>query len=173
MPNYRRYRLPGGAWFFTVNLLERRDNDLLIREIDLLRVCVARERARRPFEIVAWVVLPEHMHWIWRLPEGDTDYPTRWRRIKTDLSRSLQRTERRSSVRIRRGERGIWQRRYWEHAIRDGMDMRHHIDDIHYNPVKHGYVERPVDWPHSSFRRYARMGLYPIDWGGPPVYPCL
>lgn len=173
MPNYRRYWLPGGTWFFTVNLLERRDNDLLIREIDLLRVCVARERARRPFEIVAWVVLPEHMHWIWRLPEGDTDYPTRWRRIKTDFSRSLQRTERRSSVRIRRGERGIWQRRYWEHAIRDEMDMRHHIDYIHHNPVKHGYVERPVDWPHSSFRRYARIGLYPIDWVGPPAYPCL
>lgn len=85
MPNYRRDWLPGGTWFFTVNLLERHGNDLLIREIDLLRVCVAHERARRPFEIVAWVVLPEHMHWIWRLPEGDTDYPTRWRRIKTDF----------------------------------------------------------------------------------------
>jgi putative transposase len=169
MPNYRRYRLPGGTWFFTVNLLERRDSDLLIREIDLLRGCVAHERARRPFAIIAWVVLPEHMHCIWRLPEGDTDYPTRWRRIKTDFSRCLQRTERRSSVRIARGERGLWQRRYWEHAIRNDADLHNHIDYIHYNPVKHGLVAMAADWPYSSFYRHARLGLYPLDWSGPPM----
>jgi putative transposase len=154
MPNYRRYWLPGGTWFFTVNLLERHGNDLLVREIDLLRVCAARERARRPFTVIAWVVLPEHMHWIWRLPEGDTDYATRWRRIKTDFSRGLLRTERRSSARVMRGERGIWQRRYWEHAIRDDTDLQRHIDYIHFNPVKHGYANTPSEWLHSSFNRY-------------------
>jgi putative transposase len=168
MPNYRRYWLPGGTWFFTVNLLERHGNDLLTREIDLLRVCVARERARRPFTVIAWVVLPEHMHWIWRLPEGDTDYATRWRRIKTDFSRSLLRTERRWSVRLMRGERGIWQRRYWEHAIRDDTDLRRHIDYIHFNPVKHGYANTPVGWPHSSFHRHVERHDDPFDWAGVP-----
>ena len=91
MPNYRRLCVPGGTWFFTVNLLERHGNDLLVRKIDLLRDCVARERNRRPFAIVAWVVLPEHMHWIWRLPEGDADFATRWRRIKTDSVSALKR----------------------------------------------------------------------------------
>jgi putative transposase len=166
MPNYRRYWLPGGTWFFTVNLLERRGNDLLTREIELLRACVARERARRPFTIIAWVVLPEHMHWIWRLPEGDTDYATRWRRIKTDFSRGLVRTEHRSSVRAMRGERGIWQRRYWEHAIRDDADLQRHIDYIHYNPVKHGHANTPWAWPHTSFHRYAEKYAHPPDWAG-------
>ena len=86
MPNYRRALTPGGTWFFTVNLLERRGNDLLARHIDLLRACVAAERSRRPFAIRAWVVLPEHMHWMWTLPVGDADFPTRWRRIKADFS---------------------------------------------------------------------------------------
>lgn len=119
MPNYRRLWVPGGNWFFTVNLLERRENNLLVREIDLLRECVAQQRSRRPFSIIAWVVLPEHMHWIRRLPYGDADFATRWRRIKTDFSLGLAKTERRCEARRERGERGIWQRRYWEHAIRD------------------------------------------------------
>lgn len=159
MPNYRRYWVPGGTWFFTVNLLARRGNDLLVREIDLLRVCVAREKRRRPFSIIAWVVLPEHMHCIWRLPDGDVDFATRWRRIKTDFSRCIAKTERRSSVRVRRGERGVWQRRYWEHAIRDDDDLRRHVDDIHFNPVKHGHVADAAEWPYSSFHRFARGRL--------------
>jgi putative transposase len=119
MSNYRRALTPGGTWFFTVNLLQRRGNDLLVRYIDVLRACMAAERARRPFAVRAWVVLPEHMHWMWTLPTGDADFPTRWRRIKSDFSRRLPINERRSEARARRGERGIWQRRYWEHQIRD------------------------------------------------------
>lgn len=165
MPNYRRGNTPGATWFFTVNLLHRHGNDLLLREIDRLRECVARERARRPFSVLAWVVLPDHMHWIWRLPPDDADFPTRWRRIKTDFSRGLQANERRSLVRMARGERGIWQRRYWEHQIRDADDLIRHVEYIHFNPVKHGYVTRAKHWPHSSFRSFVERGTYPEDWG--------
>lgn len=165
MPNYRREWTPGGTWFFTVNLLERRRNELLIAEFDRLRACIALERSRRPFSVVAWVVLPDHMHWIWRLPEGDADFAVRWRRIKTDFSLSFPKNERRSMVRVARGERGIWQRCYWEHLIKDDDDLRHHIEYIHYNPVKHGYVTQAVDWPYSSFHRYVRSGVYASDWG--------
>jgi putative transposase len=164
MPNYRREWTPGGTWFFTVSLLERRRNELLTANIDHLRDCVALERTRRPFTVIAWVVLPEHMHWIWRLPEGDADFATRWRRIKTDFSRGVSKTERRSTVRLARGERGIWQRRYWEHAIRDDLDLQRHIDYIHFNPVKHGRVGRAVDWPYSSFLQYVSRGIYPEEW---------
>ena len=164
MPNYRRDWTPGGTWFFTVNLLECRRSDLLITEFDRLRACISLERSRRPFSVIAWVVLPDHMHWIWRLPEDDTDFATRWRRIRTDFSLSLPKTERRSIARVARGERGIWQRRYWEHLIEDDDDLKHHIDYVHYNPVKHGYVTKAVDWPHSSFHRYVRLGVYPPDW---------
>jgi putative transposase len=164
MPNYRRLRTPGATWFFTVNLLSRRDNDLLVRHIDLLRECVSAERARRPFQINAWVVLPEHSHWLWTLPEGDADYSTRWRRIKTDFSRSLPRSESRSATRVRNGERAIWQRRFWEHQIRDEEDYARHVDYIHINPVKHGCVTRAADWPHSSFSNFVARGVYAMDW---------
>jgi putative transposase len=165
MPNYRRAMVPGGTWFFTLNLLQRHDNDLLVREIDLLRRCVALERARRPFSVLAWVVLPEHMHWLWRLPPGDTDFPTRWRRIRTDFSRALPATEHRTRVRIRSGERGIWQRRYWEHLVRDEDDLRNCFDYIHFNPIKHGRAARAADWPHSSFPHWAAQGMCPPNWG--------
>ncbi len=164
MPNYRRLRTPGATWFFTVNLLARHDNDLLVRHIDLLRECVAAERARRPFRINAWVVLPEHSHWLWTLPEDDADYSTRWRRIKTDFSRALPTLERRSAIRVRRNERAIWQRRFWEHQIRDDEDYARHVDYIHVNPVKHGHVSRSSDWPHSSFMSYVERGVYSTDW---------
>lgn len=165
MPDYRRAWMPGGTHFFTVNLLERRHADLLVRQIELLRHCVAVERARRPFVVLAWVVLPDHMHWLWRLPPGDADFATRWRRIRTDFSRGIAGTERRTAVRQRRGERGIWHRRYWEHLIRDPRDLRHHVDYIHYNPVKHGHVARVADWPHSSFHAWVARGAYSRDWG--------
>lgn len=132
-----------------------------------MRDCIALERTRRPFSVIAWVVLPEHLHCIWRLPEGDADYATRWRRIKTDFSRRMSKTEYRSSIRRARGERGIWQRRYWEHAIRDEIDLRRHIDYIHFNPVKHGHVDAVRDWPFSSFHRYVRRGELLEDWAGP------
>ena len=169
MPDYRRSDTPGATWFFTVNLLQRHDNDLLVREIELLQTCVAAERARRPFAILAWVVMPEHMHWLWRLPPGDADFSTRWRRIKTDFSRGLPVTERRSTVRVERGERGIWQRRFWEHQIRDEHSLQRHMDYIHYNPVKHGWTKRPADWPHSSFAHHVARGRYSADWAAPVV----
>ena len=169
MPNYRRGNTPGATWFFTVNLLERHDNDLLVREIELLRACISKEKDRRPFTVLAWVVLPEHMLWLWRMPEGDADFATRWRRIKTDFSRSLPRTERRSVVRAGRGERGIWQRRYWEHQIHNERSLQSHMDYIHFNPVKHGWAKRPVDWPHSSFPEHVARGTYPADWAETPI----
>jgi putative transposase len=168
MPNYRRAFIPGGTWFFTVNLLQRYRNDLLIREIDLLRETVRRVRERYPFQIDAWVVLPEHIHCVWTLPPGDSDFSMRWRLIKSGFSRALPNTERRSDVRKAAGERGIWQRHYWEHWIRDEADYQRHVDYVHVNPLKHGYVKRVADWPYSTFHRYVAKGMYPADWCGDP-----
>ncbi len=165
MPDYRRSRIPGATYFFTVNLLNRR-SDLLVAQIDALREAVRRTRVRSPFHIDAWVVLPEHMHCLWTLPEGDCDYPGRWRAIKTAFAKSLPPNEQRNPVMVRRGERGIWQRRYWEHTIRDDRDYAAHMDYIHFNPVKHGLARGPGDWPFSSFRRCVTRGLYPPDWIG-------
>ena len=159
MPNYRRAFAPGASWFFTVNLLQRRRNDLLLRHVELLRDAVRRVHRDYPFTIDAWVVLPEHMHCVWTLPPGDADYPLRWRLIKTFFCRGLPSDEYRSLTRLRRGERGIWQRRYWEHLIRDEADLRAHLDYLHINPVKHGLVERVADWPYSTFHRQVRGDL--------------
>ena len=166
MPNYKRAFIPGGTWFFTVNLLERHNNDLLVREIDLLRKVVRNVKQKHPFHIDAWVVLPEHMHCIFTLPEGDADFSLRWRLIKSGFSRSLPKTEYLSPVRKASGERGIWQRHYWEHLIRDDVDYQCHVDYVHVNSVKHGHVQRVRDWPYSTFHRYVESGVYPIDWCG-------
>src|SRR5207245_4988833 len=165
MPDYRRNRVPGGTFFFTVNLLDRRSN-LLVARIDALRDAVRQVRARAPFHIDAWVVLPDHMHCLWTLLGGDANSPGRWRAIKTAFAKSLPVGEPRSLVMANRGERGIWQRRYWEHTIRDDRDFAAHMDYIHFNPVKHGLVAHPADWPHSSFYRCATSGLYPAGWKG-------
>ena len=164
MSNYRRAWRPGGTYFFTVALLKRRGNDLLIREIDLLRRVVADVIARHPFRIHGWVVLPDHLHCVIELPAGDCDFATRWRLIKIGFSKGLPKLEHRSAVRVRRGERGIWQRRYWEHLIRDEADYRAHMDYVHINPLKHGLVERVSDWPYSTFHRLVGQGAYPADW---------
>lgn len=166
MPNYRRYRVPGGCYFFTVNLLQRGENDLLVREIARLRAAVRKVRDIHPFHIDGWVVLPEHMHCIWTLPSGDDNFTNRWRAIKALFSRSLPTLENRSRTRRSRGERGIWQRRFWEHAIRNDQDYAAHMDYLHFNPVKHGYVARVRDWPYSTFARLVAMGMYPPDWAG-------
>jgi putative transposase len=166
MPDYRRSRIPGGCFFFTVNLLERHGNDLLTRRIDLLRDAVRRVRRARPFAIDAWVVLPDHLHCVWTLPPDDADFSTRWRLIKSGFARALPATERLSAVRRNRGERGIWQRRFWEHAIRDDADFAAHVDYAHSNPVKHGHVKRVSDWPYSTFRDCVKRGVYPPDWTG-------
>lgn len=163
MPNYRRLRVLGWCYFFTVNLLERKST-LLVDHIDLLRESVRLCKQKLPFHIDAWVVLPEHMHCIWTLPEGDHDFSGRWKLIKTHFSKGLPINERRSMVRIKRGERGIWQRRFWEHAIRDDRDYATHMDYLHFNPVKHGWVKTVLDWPFSSFHRYQRLIIYPPKW---------
>jgi putative transposase len=152
MSDYRRLRIPGGCWFFTVNLEERR-TDLLVRHVDLLRQAVHRVRLARPFRIDAFVILPDHLHAVWTLPDGDDDFPTRWRLIKKAFSRQLSATEPRSASRRRRGERGLWQRRYWEHAIRDDRDFAAHVEYVHGNPVKHGLVALPREWPYSTIHR--------------------
>ncbi len=166
MPNYRRNRIKGGCYFFTINLLKRFQNQLLVQQIDILRDAVRRVRARYPFYIDGWVVLPDHMHCIWTLPQGDDNYTKRLRLIKTFFSKEMPKTEQRSYVRQQKGERGIWQRRYWEHTIRDDKDYAVHMDYLHYNPVKHGYVDNVMDWPYSTFRHNVQHGLYPESWGG-------
>jgi putative transposase len=165
MTNYRRNFLPGGSYFFTVNLAERRLR-LLTEHIELLRAAFGYVRARHPFTVEATVVLPDHLHAIWTLPQGDADFALRWRLIKTAFSRGLPGGECVSRSRSGKGERGIWQRRYWEHTLRDEGDFERHVDYIHYNPVKHGHVHRAKDWPHSSFHRMVRLGIYPEDWAG-------
>ena len=165
MPDYRRSRVPGGTYFFTVNLLDRR-SDLLVAQIDALRNAVRQVATKSPFHIDAWVVRPEHMQCLWTLPENDTEFSGRWRAIKMAFSKSLPAIERRSPVMIHRGERGIWQNRFWEHTIRDDRDYVAHMDYTHFNPVKHGLVQNAADWPYSSFRRCVANGLYPNNWAG-------
>ena len=121
----------------------------------------------RPFRIDAWVVLPDHLHCVWTLPAGDDDFSTRWRLIKTIFARGLPAAERRSDARKRHQERGIWQRRFWEHGIRDEADFAAHVDYVHFNPVRHGYVAHVTDWPYSTFNACVRRGLYPSNWLGP------
>ena len=116
-------------------------------------------KAQRPFDLQAIVILPDHLHCLWRLPEGDADFSTRWRLIKTRFSKSFGKSAN------QRGEKEIWQRRFWEHQIQDETDWRNHMDYIHFNPVKHGLVQRAADWPFSSFHRAVERGWYPEDWG--------
>lgn len=168
MPDYRRNRVPGGTYFFTVNLLER-NSALLVTHIDTLREAVRKVRAQRPFHIDAWVVLPDHMHAVWTLPPGDDDYSARWKAIKIAFAKALPKTECLSPVRSAKGERGIWQRRFWEHTIRDERDYAAHVDYVHINPAKHGLASCVKDWPHSSFHRLVEQGVYARDWAGQGV----
>jgi len=163
MPNYLRNRIEGGTYFFTVNLRDRR-SDLLTAEIDALRNAVRRTRAHHPFHIDAWVVLADHMHCVWTLPLGDSDFPLRWQMLKALFSRAVPCPEDRGAASIRKRETGIWQRRYWEHTIRDDKDYAAHIDYVHFNPVKHGLAAHPADWPFSSFAKSVALGMYPPDW---------
>lgn len=165
MTNYRRSNITGVSYFFTANLADR-TQALLTEHIGLLRSTVEYTRERHPFIVDAIVVLPEHIHAIWTLPAGGSDFALRWRLIKTVFSRGLPHGEHRSDSRQRKGERGIWQRRYWEHLIRDEADFSRHVDYIHINPVKHGLVKRVADWPHSSFHRYVQAGILTEDWAG-------
>jgi putative transposase len=165
MSRYRRAKVEGGVFFFTVTLADR-SSDLLLRNIDRLRRMYKSVQEHNPFETIAICVLPDHLHAIWALPAGDSNFAMRWSLLKSAFSRGLPVEMPRSASKIARRERGIWQRRYWEHAIRDDRDLERHVDYIHFNPVKHGYVTKVADWPHSSFHRFVSRGILPEDWGG-------
>ena len=152
---YRRHYQAGGLYFFTL-VTERRQAILTHPEIRLaLRQAIQTVRQKYPFEIIAWVLLPDHLHTIWQLPENDANYSERWRQIK-----------RFTQYHCRHQFPNLWQKRFWEHTIRDEMDFAHHLDYVHFNPVKHGYVDQAVNWDYSSFHRYVRSGFYSTDWGG-------
>jgi len=169
MPHYRRL-FTGSTYFFTVVAYQRRRIlcDPALRTA--LRQAIQKVRRIRPFMIDGWVLLPDHMHCIWTLPAGDTDYSTRWAEIKRQVSNacrtSLHTPELLTRSGRNRGESTIWQRRFWEHQIRDHVDMEKHLDYMHFNPVKHGHVRQVSDWPYSTFHRYVREGIYASDWAG-------
>jgi putative transposase len=169
MVQYRRNLVAGGTYFFTVTLIDR-DSDILTRHIDALRTSVEKVKQKHPFEIVAWVVLPDHLHAVWTMPTGDCDYANRWRAIKSHFVRSLKR----QGVFIRMRPDGsalLWQRRFWEHTIKNEDDKNEDdlcrcVDYCYINPVKHGLVKAVIDWPYSSFHRDVKRGVYPSDWAG-------
>lgn len=163
---YRRSWHPGGTYFFTVNCLNRKDNTLLIDNIDILRQAIKTTKRSHPFTIHAWDVLPDHMHCVIELSENDCDFALRWRLIKMLFSRNIPKNEYRNEVRKKRRERGVWQRRYWEHLIRNEEDYRAHMDYVHINPVKHGLVDQVKDWPYSTFHRLVKEGVYLENWAG-------
>ena len=165
MTRYRRANIKGGTFFFTVTLADR-SSDLLTRHIDRLRRTYQTVQERTPFETIAICILPDHLHAIWSLPPDDADFPRRWSLIKSGFTRGLAAEAERTLSKVAKRERGLWQRRYWEHVIRDETDLARHVDYIHFNPVKHGLVSRVCDWPHSSFHRYVERGVLAADWGG-------
>ena len=159
MSTYRRSSVPGGVFFFTVVTQQRQPLFAEEHHVEALRSAFRQVKAARPFEIDAVVILPDHLHTIWRLPEGDSDFSGRWREIKKAASRVI------APQADRRRQRLVWQRRFWEHLIRDEEDWRRHVDYIHFNPVRHGLVRRAEDWEWSSFRRALERGWYESGWG--------
>ncbi len=164
MVRYRRNFVGGGTYFFTITLTDRRSN-VLVDHIDALRAAVRVTRATHPFSIDAVVVLPDHLHIVMTLPADDADFPNRLSLIKRQFTTAVARAGAPLSRRSN-GEYGLWQRRFWEHTIRDEKDFERHVDYIHFNPVKHGLVTRVRDWPYSSFHQYVRRGVLPRDWAG-------
>ena len=166
--NYRRVFVPGASYFFTLTLQDRR-SDLLICKIKELRIAFQRVMKTSPFTIDGIVVLPEHMHMTMTLPPDDTNYSQRISFIKSAFSRQIEPMECINSSRRTKRERGIWQRRFWEHLIRDEQDYEKHLNYIHYNPVKHGHVKSPSEWPHSSIHRYINSGILSANWASSGV----
>jgi len=178
MSEYRRVYVPGGTYFFTVVTEGRARLFASDRARQLLGSVMRQCFQRRPVEIAALVLLPDHLHTLWTLPPGDQEYSLRWRWIKREFTRHWLalggREQNRAKSRVRERRRGVWQRRFWEHTIRDEADLEAHFDYIHYNPVKHRLVTRPRDWPWSSFHRWVNNGHYDIDWAArrcPPNMP--
>lgn len=170
MPEYRRSKEPGGTYFFTVITFDRLPILTSPESMEIFKSAWKQVNDRHPFKTLAVCLLPDHIHAIWELPEGDPDYSMRWKEIKRIYSHGyLERIGiggECNESRIKRKEVGIWQRRFWEHTFTDEDDLNSHIDYIHYNPVKHGLVKCVADWKWSSFHRYVRLGVYPFDWGG-------
>jgi putative transposase len=163
---FRRSIVPGATYFFTVNTYQRQK---VLTEAPFylaLKQSVRAVNEKHPFPIEAFVLLPDHLHCIWTLPLNDADYALRWNIIKRGVSQQTRNRIDTALTRSRqkRGELGLWQRRFWEHQIRDGRDLEKHVNYIHWNPVKHGYVKRVKDWPYSSFHCFVERGLYPPDW---------
>ncbi|MCR4304155.1 MAG: transposase [Gallionella sp.] len=169
MPEYRRANIPGATYFFTVITYRRQAllTDPHCRES--LRNAIDKVRLKMPFEIVAWVLMPDHLHAVWQLPQNDRDFSLRCSLIKQHVTRDCAAwlpRQNLSASRDKRGEGNLWQRRFREHLIRDETDLSRHLDYIHYNPVKHDYVSNAADWPYSTFHRYVKEETYPEDWGG-------
>ena len=164
MVQYRRAQYKGGTFALTFTLNDRSAN-LLVEHFDLFKSSYLWVKQNRPFETVAFVVLPDHVHLIWSLPLDDADYSTRVRLIKRLFTRQIMKSGVMFGKRSN-GERSCWQRRFWEHQVRDEQDLQNQVDYIHYNPVKHGFVKCVKDWPYSSFHRYVREEKLPLDWGG-------
>ena len=164
MVRYRRNFVPGGTYFFTVTLADR-TSSALVDHVGALRMAFRIARRERPFAIEAMAILPEHLHAVWTLPAGDADFSGRWKRIKANFTHRVVA----AGVpveRHRNGEYPLWQRRFWEHTIRNETDFERHVDYVHFNPVKHKLVSRVRDWPYSSFHLHVRRGLLPADWAG-------
>ena len=171
MSRYRRSHAPGATFFFTVNTLARRPVLTTAPVRRALREAIAEVRLGTPFIVHAWVLLPDHLHCIWELPPGDADYGIRWSVIKRRVTQacagdSEEPSAQRSSSRVKRREGAFWQRRFWEHQIRDENDFARHVDYIYYNPVKHGHAKLVSDWPYSTFHRFVKEGIYARDWAG-------
>ncbi len=164
MVHYRRNFIAGGTFFFTVTLNDRASR-ALVEHVDILRTAVSRTQRSQPFTIDAVAVLPDHLHIIMTLPEGDADYPNRWRVIKRRFTDGVRKSKAQAAWHQNESSL-IWQTRYWEHTIRDENDFEQHVNYIHFNPVRHSLVDRACDWPYSSFHRYVRLGLLPQDWAG-------
>ena len=171
MPEYRRVNVKGGTYFFTVVTYERRPIFKHPDAIYLLKECLEVIKGMHPYDIKAIVILPDHLHTIWTLPENDSDYSKKWQMIKSSFSK-LYRDKRVVRVRdsyVSKGEKGIWQRRFWEHLIKDQSNFNRLCDYIHYNPVKHGLVYSPSEYEFSSFQDFVTQGVYSSDWGNIPT----
>ena len=165
--NYRRAFIPGGSYFFTLVTENRRSIFASRENVDVLRNAFRNVKNKRPFSLDAIVIMPDHLHCVWTLPPDDADFATRWRLIKTWFTKhcNVPLCATPDAARMAKNEQAIWQHRYWEHLLRDDEDYTRHVEYIHYNPVKHGYVASPMEWEYSSFRAYVKECLYLEDWG--------